>query len=86
MKLIFQIVAAIVLILGDIKIDAITNPFTKTSKLIDLGVFYTNNYILDSRNYKYFKFNRWIRWLGSWCCNDFITIFLAVAINFTIYL
>ncbi len=39
MKLIFQIAAAIVLILGDIKIDAITNPFTKTSKLIDLGVF-----------------------------------------------
>lgn len=39
MKLLFQIVAAIVLILGDVKIDAITNPFTKTSKLINLGVF-----------------------------------------------
>ena len=39
MKLVFQIVAAIALILGDVKIDAITNPFTKTSELIDLGAF-----------------------------------------------
>lgn len=39
MKLIFQIVAAVVLILGDVRIDAITNPFTKTSKLINLGFF-----------------------------------------------
>ncbi len=38
-KLVFQIIAAIVLILGDVKIDAITNPFTKTSKLIELGIF-----------------------------------------------
>lgn len=29
-KLVFQIIAAIILILGDIKIDAITNPFAKT--------------------------------------------------------
>ncbi len=39
MKLVFQIIAAIVLIIGDVKIDAITNPFTKTTKLIELGVF-----------------------------------------------
>lgn len=39
MKLVFQIVAAIVLIIGDVKIDAITNPFTKTTKLIQLGIF-----------------------------------------------
>lgn len=38
MKLIFQIAAAIVLILGDVKIDAITNPFTRTNKLIELGI------------------------------------------------
>ncbi|NMB08351.1 MAG: undecaprenyl/decaprenyl-phosphate alpha-N-acetylglucosaminyl 1-phosphate transferase [Tissierellia bacterium] len=39
MKFLFQIIAAVVLIIGDVKIEAITNPFTKTSKLLDLGVF-----------------------------------------------
>lgn len=39
MKFLFQIIAAVVLIIGDVKIEAITNPFTKTSKLINLGVF-----------------------------------------------
>ena len=38
-KLLFQIIAAVVLVIGDVKIDAITNPFTKTSNLINLGVF-----------------------------------------------
>lgn len=38
-KLAFQIIAAIVLIFGGIKIDAITNPFTKTSNLIGLNGF-----------------------------------------------
>lgn len=38
-KLIFQIVAAIILIFGDVKIDAITNPFTKTSNLVELNGF-----------------------------------------------
>lgn len=38
-KLLFQIIAAIVLIFGGIKIDAITNPFTKTSNLISLNGF-----------------------------------------------
>ena len=38
-KLIFQIAAAIILISGDIKIDALTNPFTKSSNLIPLGGF-----------------------------------------------
>lgn len=38
-KLIFQIGAAIVLIFGDVKIDALTNPFTKSSNLIPLNGF-----------------------------------------------
>ena len=38
-KLVFQIGAAIVLILGDVKIEALTNPFTKSSKLIPLNGF-----------------------------------------------
>ena len=38
-KLLFQIIAAVVLVIGDVKIDAITNPFTKTSNLINLGIF-----------------------------------------------
>ncbi len=38
-KLLFQIIAAIVLIFGDVKIDFITNPFTKSNKLIPLNGF-----------------------------------------------
>ena len=38
-KLIFQIGAAIVLIFGDVKIEALTNPFTKSSNLIPLNGF-----------------------------------------------
>ncbi len=36
-KLIFQILAAVILILGDVKIEAITNPFTRNSSLIYLN-------------------------------------------------
>ena len=39
MKLLFQIVAAIVLIGGGVRIETITNPFSKTSQFIYLGVF-----------------------------------------------
>ena len=39
MKLLFQIIAAIVLIFGDVKIDALTNPFTQSSNLIPLNGF-----------------------------------------------
>lgn len=36
-KLIFQILAAVILILGDVKIEVITNPFTRNSSLIYLN-------------------------------------------------
>lgn len=36
-KLVFQILGALVLIIGDVRVKAITNPFTKTSQLINLG-------------------------------------------------
>lgn len=39
MKFAFQIGAAVVLILGDVKIDALTNPFSRTSYLIPLNGF-----------------------------------------------
>lgn len=39
MKLIFQLVAALVLIAGGIRIDSITNPFSKSGELIRLGIF-----------------------------------------------
>ena len=39
MKFLFQIIGALVLVIGDVRIDAITNPFTKTSNLINLGIF-----------------------------------------------
>mgnify|MGYP000860404273 FL=1 len=38
-KLIFQILASIVLILGDVKIDAITNPFGAPGTVLSLGMF-----------------------------------------------
>jgi UDP-GlcNAc:undecaprenyl-phosphate GlcNAc-1-phosphate transferase len=38
-KLIFQLLAAVVLILGDVKIDFITNPFSRTSTLLYLKGF-----------------------------------------------
>lgn len=38
-KLVFQIIASIVLILGDVKIDAITNPFGKSGTLLLLNGF-----------------------------------------------
>ncbi|GFN36842.1 glycosyltransferase family 4 protein [Tepidimicrobium xylanilyticum] len=38
-KLIFQLVAAIVLILGDVKIDAITNPLDRPGAVLSLGIF-----------------------------------------------
>ena len=57
-KLTFQIVAAIVLILGDVKIDAITNPFGKARySIIIKWTFHSINHILGSRNYQYIKFN-----------------------------
>lgn len=38
-KVVFQIISAIVLILGDVKIDAITNPFAKSGTVIPLNGF-----------------------------------------------
>jgi UDP-GlcNAc:undecaprenyl-phosphate GlcNAc-1-phosphate transferase len=38
-KLLFQILAAVILIFGDVKIDALTNPFTQSSNLIPLNGF-----------------------------------------------
>lgn len=37
LKIIFQVAAAVVLIMGDIKIDFLTNPFTKTGTLLHLN-------------------------------------------------
>lgn len=37
-KLIIQIVAGIILVLGDVKIEFITNPFSGTGELINLGI------------------------------------------------
>lgn len=38
MKLIFQILAGVILVLGDVRIDYITNPFTVESTMIELGI------------------------------------------------
>ena len=37
-KLLFQIAASLILIVGGIKINSITNPFSKTGDLIELGI------------------------------------------------
>lgn len=38
-KFLFQIIGALVLVAGDVRIDFITNPFSKTSQIIKLGIF-----------------------------------------------
>lgn len=38
-KLAFQVLAGIILIMGDVKIDFFTNPFTTGNNVIDLGIF-----------------------------------------------